>query len=62
MEDPLWRGLSVVDLAVQSQSYKFLETCCPQVLPTRMPYTQMHMYVYCVYVYIHADAYVRIHA
>ena len=46
MEDPLWRGLSVVDLAVQSQSYKFLETCCPQVLPTRMLYTQMHMYVY----------------
>ena len=46
MEDPLWRGLSVVDLAVQSQSYKFLETCCPQVLPTRT--------------YTHTDAFVHV--
>jgi hypothetical protein len=28
---PLWRGMGLIDLAIASQSRRFLETCCPEV-------------------------------
>ena len=33
---PLWRGMALIDLAIESQSRKFLETCCPEVIKIRL--------------------------
>lgn len=35
-ELPLWRGMALIDLAIESQSRKFLETCCPEVIKIRL--------------------------
>lgn len=35
-ELPLWRGMALIDLAVESKSLRFLEECCPEVIKIRL--------------------------